>query len=130
MEKYYKIGYDCGCGDNEEYITAKDDDAATEYAYQSAVEEYHSFEGLHGVLSEAEIAEELFGDIYSDDADYDFDLDSLTDEQWDEVNERYAQEIENSINYWAEEISHREYLIGIGEIDEDDEYDEEDEDDE
>ena len=23
-EKYYKIGYGCGCGDNEDYIIAKD----------------------------------------------------------------------------------------------------------
>ena len=37
--RYYKITYSCGCGESEEYITAKDDEAATQYAYESAVED-------------------------------------------------------------------------------------------
>ena len=64
--RYYRITYSCGCGESEEYITAKDDETATQYAYESAVEDYHSFEGLHGVLSEDEIAEEMFADLYGD----------------------------------------------------------------
>ena len=64
--RYYKITYSCGCGESEEYITAKDDETATQYAYESAVEDYHSFEGLHGVLSETDIAEEIFADLERD----------------------------------------------------------------
>lgn len=115
MERYFVIHYGCGCGDNEDYIIAQDEDAATNEAYIAAVEDYHSFEGLHGVLSEANIAEELYGDEETGECD----LDNLTDEQWEEVATRYAEEIENSIDYWAEEISHTEYLVGIGELDED-----------
>ena len=55
--------------------------------------------------------------------------DELTDEQVEEVYEAYHEGRENEVDYWAEEISHREYLIGIGEIDEDDEWEDEDEED-
>ena len=61
---------------------------------------------------------DLFFD--EDELDYDdWDWDSLSDEQKAEVEEIYREEIENSINYCAEEISEREYLIAIGELDED-----------
>lgn len=112
--RYYKITYSCGCGDSEEYITAKDDTAATQYAYESAVEDYHSFEGLHGVLSETDIAEEMFADLYGDEDDDEFDLDQLTDSDWEDVNIRYQEEIENTIDYYAEEVSKEEYEEGIG----------------
>jgi hypothetical protein len=112
--RYYKITYSCGCGDSEEYITAKDDAAATQYAYESAIEDYHSFEGLHGVLSEDDIAEEMFADLYGDEDDDEFDLGALTDSDWEDVSIRYHEEIENSIDYYAEEISKEEYEEGIG----------------
>ena len=112
--RYYRITYSCGCGESEEYITAKDDDAATQYAYESAVEDYHSFEGLHGVLSEADIAEEMFADLYGDEDEDEFDLDQLTDADWEDVSIRYQEEIENSIDYYAEEITKEEYEEGIG----------------
>ena len=112
--RYYKITYSCGCGESEEYITAKDDEAATQYAYESAVEDYHSFEGLHGVLSEADIAEEMFADLYGDEDEDEFDLEELTDADWEDVSIRYQEEIENSIDYYAEEITKEEYEEGIG----------------
>lgn len=112
--RYYKITYSCGCGESEEYITAKDDIAATQYAYESAVEDYHSFEGLHGVLSETDIAEEMFADLYGDEDDDEFDLDELTDADWEDVSIRYQEEIENTIDYYAEEITKEEYEEGIG----------------
>lgn len=112
--RYYKITYSCGCGESEEYITAKDDIAATQYAYESAVEDYHSFEGLHGVLSETDIAEEMFADLYGDEDDDEFDLDQLSDSDWEDVSIRYQEEIENTIDYYAEEITKEEYEEGIG----------------
>jgi hypothetical protein len=112
--RYYRITYSCGCGESEEYITAKDDDAAVQYAYECAVEDYHSFEGLHGVLSETDIAEEMFADLYSDE-DYDeFNLVELTDSDWEDVMLRYQEEIENTIDYYAEEITKKEYEEGLG----------------
>ena len=112
--RYYKITYSCGCGESEEYITAKDDETATQYAYESAVEDYHSFEGLHGVLSETDIAEEMFADLYGDEDEDEFNLDELTDSDWEDVMLRYQEEIENSIDYYAEEITKKEYEEGLG----------------
>jgi hypothetical protein len=112
--RYYKITYSCGCGESEEYITAKDDETATQYAYESAVEDYHSFEGLHGVLSETDIAEEMFADLYGDEDEDEFNLDELTDSDWEDVMLRYQEEIENTIDYYAEEITKKEYEEGLG----------------
>lgn len=113
-ERYYKITYSCGCGESEEYITARDDEAATQYAYESAVDDYHSFEGLHGILSETDIAEEMFADLYGDEDDDEFDLEKLTDSDWEDVTLRYQEEIENTIDYYAEEITKKEYEEGLG----------------
>ena len=54
--KYFKIGYGCGCGDNEDYIIAIDLDDANHTAYESAIEDYESFEGLHGIRGMEDIA--------------------------------------------------------------------------
>ena len=32
--KYFKIGYGCGCGDNEDYIVASSEEAACDLAYE------------------------------------------------------------------------------------------------
>ena len=107
--KYFKIGYGCGCGENEDYITAHDQKEADEIAWEYAIEEYESFEGLHGIRGMAEIAEE----------DYDISLDEA-DETTD-IETDYIDERESQLDYWAEEITEREYLIGIGELEEEDE---------
>ena len=111
--KYFKIGYGCGCGDNEDYIVAKDQKEADEIAYEAAIEEYESFEGLHGIRGMAEIAEE----------DFEIELDQLEYSTGDYVaiEEAYLDERESQLDYWAEEITEKEYLIGIGELDEEDE---------
>ena len=110
--KYFKIGYGCGCGDNEEYIIANDQHEADSAAYQAAIDDYESFEGLHGIRGVEDIAEE----------DYDIDPeDNIPEELYDEIWEVYLEERESQLNYWAEEISEKEYLIGIGELGEEDE---------
>ena len=105
--KYFRVHYSCGCGENEEYIEASCVENATEVAYELAVNEYMSYEGLHGVQSREDIAEELFGDS---DSDEEYCLDTLTDAQLEEVEEAYQEEIELSIDYWAEEITEEEYM--------------------
>lgn len=115
---YFRIEFGCGCSDNEVYMEFETLEAAENYAYESAIEDYHSYEGLYGIRSEGDIAQEIFWN--EDDEDYnEWDWDSLTDEQKAEVEEIYRDEIESSIHYCAEEISEREYLIEIGELDED-----------
>ena len=109
--KYFKIGYSCGCGDNEDYITAKDQKEADEIAWEHAREEYEMFEGLHGIRGMAEIAEE----------DYDTELDELGTLLYEEIERVYIDERESQLDYWAEEITALEYLIGIGELEEEDE---------
>lgn len=110
-EKYYKIGYGCGCGDNEDYIMAMSLESAEEIAYEAAIEDYESYEGLHGIRGMAEIAEEDFG----------IDLDELDYNTGDyiDIETTYLDEREGQLDYWAEEITEKEYLIGIGELEED-----------
>ena len=109
--KYFKIGYGCGCGDNEDYIAVNDQAEADVYAYEQAIEEYESFEGLRGIRDMNEIAEE----------DYDVSLDEADEATYDEIEQVYFDERESQLEYWAEEITEHEYLIGIGEIEEEEE---------
>ena len=109
-ERYYKIGYGCGCGDNEDYIMAMSLESANDIAYEAAREEYESFEGLHGIRGVEDIAID----------DYEIDPEvGIDDSIYEQVYQDYLDERESQLDYWAEEITEREYLIGIGEIDED-----------
>ena len=109
--KYYKIGYGCGCGDNEDYITAKDQKEADTIAWEYAIEEYEMFEGLHGIRGMPDIALD----------DYGIELDEADDATYDAIEQDYLDERESQLDYWAEEITEKEYLIGIGELEDDDE---------
>ena len=110
-ERYFRIGYGCGCGDNEDYIIAKDLEEADDIAHQWAIEEYESYEGMHGIRDVADIAVD----------DYDLSGDEIPDELYDQIFQDYIDEREDQLDYWAEEITEKEYLIGIGELDEEDE---------
>lgn len=111
MEKYFKISYGCGCGDNEDYIIAKDQKEANSIACEQAIEEYEMFEGLHGIRSIDDIALD----------DYDIELDEADDATYDAIEQDYIDERDSQIYYWAEEITEKEYLIGIGELEDNDE---------
>lgn len=78
-----------------ETIEAEDIDEAYEWAYGLAVEEYQSYEGLHGVMN--------WGDCYEDVIESGFiNEESMTkDEIHDYVDERYQEEIEGWIEYYA-----------------------------
>lgn len=108
---YFKIGYGCGCGDNEDYIIAASEADAIAIANEYAENDYESYEGLHGIRGMAEIAEE----------DFDVDLDEVGTLFYMEIERVYLDERESQLDYWAEEITEREYLIGIGELEDDDE---------
>ena len=102
--KYFKITYSCGCGENEEYIEARDIVEASDTAYQEAIEEYTRYEGYHGVRSFADIAEEDFGVDLSEEIE--------DEELLAEIDEAYAMEIEDTIYYNAIEVSYEEYIKG------------------
>lgn len=104
MEKFYKITYGCGCGDNEDFITAENYDSAIHYAYESAIEDYQSYEGYHGIPDIYSIADEMFNMEYND----------LSEEEKTAVLEEYDQTIESWIDYSAEEISIEEYCEKTG----------------
>ena len=44
------------------FLDTNDDNDAAALAYEMAVEEYQSYEGCHGLLSEYECAQELYGE--------------------------------------------------------------------
>ena len=98
---YFRINYGCGCGDNEEYLEFNSQHEADEYAYQSALEDYESYEGLHGIRSMSEIAEEDFG-VELDELDY-------NTAEYIDIETSYTEERESQISYSAEEISEEEY---------------------
>ena len=66
-------------------------DIATQAAYDMAVEDYESFEGLHGIPD--------VGDIMEDKEGYNLSEDASEDECW----EVYYEQRESWLNYWAEE---------------------------
>lgn len=108
--KYFRIEFGCGCGDNEEYMKFETLEAAEDYAYESAISDYQSYEGLHGVRGMNEIAEEDFGVE---------DLDEVIDNDrslYQDIELAYHEEVENSISYSAEELTEEEYLEEIGAI--------------
>lgn len=98
---YFRITYGCGCGDNEEYFELNSQAEADEIAYQSAVDDYESYEGLHGIRSMREIAEE----------DFEVDLDELdyNTAMYVDIETTYIEEREGCLSYCAEKISEEEY---------------------
>lgn len=100
--KCFKIIYSCGCGENEDYIKAHDLDEANCFAYEAAVEDYHCYEGYHGVLDELDCLREVTGDD-------DITFDTASDIDIEEAEMMYADEIETTISYKAEEVTEEEY---------------------
>ena len=98
---FYKITYGCGCGENEEYMEFNSQQEADEAAYQLAIDDYESFEGLHGIRSMREIAEEDF-EVELDELDFDTAM-------YIDIETAYLDERESQISYGAEEISREEW---------------------
>ena len=104
---YFKITYSCGCGENEEYMEFNSQQEADEAAYQLAIDDYESFEGLHGIRGMREIAEE----------DFEVDLDELDFDtaMYIDIETTYFEERESQISYGAEEISREEWEENVNE---------------
>lgn len=104
---YFRITYGCGCGENEEYMEFNSQQEADEEAYQLAIDDYESFEGLHGIRSMKEIAEE----------DFDIDLDELDFDtaMYIDIETTYIEERESCLSYGAEEISREEWEENVNE---------------
>ena len=98
---YFRINYGCGCGDNEEYMEFNSQEEADFVAYQLAIDNYESYEGLHGIRSMAEIAEEDF-EVELDELDYNTAM-------YIDIETAYLEEREDQLNYSAEEISREEW---------------------
>ena len=98
---YFRITYGCRCGENEEYMEFNSQQEADEAAYQLAIDDYESFEELHGIRGMREIAEE----------DFEVDLDELDFDtaMYIDIETAYLDERESQISYGAEEISEEEY---------------------
>lgn len=71
----------------DDFVTAAD---AQEYAYQCALDDYQSYEGMHGILSWADCLETLKEEYNDDDVSY------------DDVDDYYQNEIESWIEYYIE----------------------------
>lgn len=82
MRFYITYSCGCGCGDNSEVIEAETLKEAENYARECAIEEYQSYEGLHGIRDWDEIRDECDSD--------------------DEADDIYYGEVESSIDYGAE----------------------------
>ena len=63
-----------------------DEDSATDYAYEMAIEEYQSYEGYHGILDWHDVAEQE-------------ELDPEENEE--AIDAAYREEIESWIEYYA-----------------------------
>ena len=96
----FYISYSCGCGDNEEIISANNFNEAEQYAYTRAVEEYESYEGLHGIRSMGDILEDEFGVFFGDDNADDF---------YEAAQDIYNEEVENIISYSVKPYNEKEY---------------------
>lgn len=70
-------------------------DEATNDAYSIAEEEYQSYEGCHGIMSPADVEEDLRDSGFIDD-------DMTDDEVADMIDYHYREEIESWISYYVE----------------------------
>ena len=104
---YFRINYGCGCGYNEEYMEFDSEQEANEAAYQLALEDYESYEGLHGIRSMREIAEEDF--------EVDFDELNYDTAMYIDIETTYLEEREGCLSYSAEEISEEEWRECVNE---------------
>lgn len=111
--KYFRINYGCGCGEEEEILPFETTEAAENFAYEMARENYYAYEGFHGVRDINDIALEDFGVE---------DLNEVLENNktlYNDIEIAYSEEIENQLSYSVEELTEEEYLIAIGELDED-----------
>ena len=84
---YAGLGGSFGGANYKFTVEANSLEEAMDIAYQEAVEEYQQYEGLHGLKTWIDCAEELGADIEEEDSD--------------DVDDLYNSEIESWIDYYA-----------------------------
>lgn len=92
----YKIYAGLGGGfGGAQYIgteTFETEQAAYDYAFECACEEYDSYEGLHGLT--------LYNDIYENPEDYGLDEDATEEE----IEDAFSNEREGWIEYYVKKV--------------------------
>lgn len=82
------------------YYDVEDQAEAESYARAIAIEEYQSYEGYHGILSEYECAQELYGEGADGEVpEWVWESKSAREE----IHEMYIEEIESWIEYYVVE---------------------------
>lgn len=97
MEFKIYAGLNGGFGGADYCYTAEFDniDQAEQAAYEEAIQEYESYEGLHGILSYEELKEELEKEF----------LEELSEE---EATEYYLEERDGWLDYYVKEVSNED----------------------
>lgn len=72
----------------------ENEDEAAHCAYELACEDYQMYEGLHGIMSEHDVAEE-----YSEDCGK--SIPNFSAEDWQNVEDQYLEELESWLDYYA-----------------------------
>ena len=81
------------------WLDTDDEAEAESYARAIAIEEYQSYEGSHGILSEYECAQELYGGVDGEVPEWVWESQTAQEE----IHDMYIEEVENWIDYHIEE---------------------------
>lgn len=91
---YAGLGGGFGGAKYIETVEAANEEEAANIAYEYAVEEYESYEGLHGLTS--------YGDIVDNPEKYGLDEDYCQDEEY--LWEAYEEERSTWLDYYVKEV--------------------------
>ena len=98
---YAGLGGGFGGAKYIETVEAANEEEASQIAYEYAVEEYESYEGLHGLAS--------YGDVVDNPEEYGLDEDCQNEEYlW----EAYEEERSTWLDYYVEEIQIEREVAG------------------
>ena len=98
---YAGLGGGFGGAKYIETVEAANEEEASRIAYEYAVEEYESYEGLHGLVS--------YGDVVDNPEEYGLDEDCQNEEYlW----EAYEEERSTWLDYYVEEVQIEREVAG------------------
>lgn len=98
---YAGLGGGFGGAKYIETVEAANEEEAADIAYECAVEEYESYEGLHGLVS--------YGDVVDNPEEYGLDEDCQNEEYlW----EAYEEERSTWLDYYVKEVQIEQEVAG------------------
>lgn len=101
FEVYAGLGGGFGGAKYIETVEVANEEEASQIAYEYAVEEYESYEGLYGLVS--------YGDIVDNPEEYGLDEDCQNEEYlW----EAYEEERSTWLNYYVKEVQIEREVVG------------------